>query len=74
VDPAESLWLRRNMSYSAAGEDRIVLAWLEMGYRLDIRNVRYLDVGANDPSVLSNTFLLYQLGASGVLVEPDPDL
>lgn len=74
MDPPASLWLRRSMSYSGAGEDRIALAWLEVVYQLNIKKVRYLDVGANHPVNLSNTFLLYQLGASGVLVEPDPDL
>ena len=67
------IWSDR-ISYSAAGEDRIVLAWLRIVYRADIRRLRYLDIGANHPIELSNTFLLYSLGASGVLVEPDPDL
>ncbi|WP_298261007.1 FkbM family methyltransferase [Bradyrhizobium sp.] len=35
-------------------------------------DVRYCDIGANHPKYLSNTFALYRLGASGVLVEPDP--
>jgi FkbM family methyltransferase len=62
------------MSYSAAGEDRLVLGWLQAVYHRDIRQVRYCDIGANHPTKLSNTFLLYSMGASGVLVEPDPDL
>lgn len=62
------------MSYSAAGEDRIVLAWLQAVYHVDVRQVRYCDIGANHPTKLSNTFLLYSMGASGVLIEPDPDL
>ncbi len=62
------------MSYSAAGEDRLVLAWLQSTYRRDIRQVRYCDIGANHPTRLSNTFLFYSMGASGVLIEPDPDL
>jgi len=74
MDPLAGRWFRHRMSYSAAGEDRIVLAWLEVVYRLNMRNLRYLDIGANHPADLSNTFLLYKLGGSGVLVEPDPDL
>jgi FkbM family methyltransferase len=62
------------MSYSAAGEDRIMLAWLQSAYRRDVRQVRYCDIGANHPTELSNTFLFYSMGASGVLIEPDPDL
>jgi FkbM family methyltransferase len=41
---------------------------------MGIKRVRYLDVGANDPMKLSNTYLFYEQGASGVLVEPNPDL
>lgn len=32
----------------------------------------YLDIGANDPIQLSNTWPLYQRGWRGLLVEPDP--
>ncbi len=62
------------MSYSAAGEDRVVLGWLQAVYHVDVRQVRYCDIGANHPTELSNTFLFYSMGASGVLIEPDPDL
>ncbi|WP_287188551.1 FkbM family methyltransferase, partial [Mesorhizobium sp.] len=36
--------------------------------------VFYVDIGANHPISTSNTFLLYQRGARGVLVEPNPEL
>jgi FkbM family methyltransferase len=62
------------LSYSGAGEDRVALAWLEQVYGRNPRTLRYCDVGANHPIVLSNTFLPYTMGATGVLVEPDPDL
>lgn len=74
ADPLARALSLRSMTYSAAGEDRIVLAWLEVIFGQDVRKVRYCDIGANHPIELSNTFLLYKLGASGVLVEPDPDL
>ncbi len=32
----------------------------------------YLDIGANDPIQISNTWPLYRRGWSGLLVEPDP--
>jgi FkbM family methyltransferase len=32
----------------------------------------YIDVGANHPSKLSNTFKLYKLGMRGVAIEPNP--
>jgi FkbM family methyltransferase len=61
-------------SYSAAGEDRCVLAWLQVVYGLhDASKIRYCDIGAAHPRTLNNTFALYSRGASGVLVEPDPD-
>jgi FkbM family methyltransferase len=62
------------VSYSASGEDRIVLAWLERVFKIDISKARYCDMGANHPIDLNNTFLLYSVGARGVLVEPNPDL
>lgn len=57
--------------YSAYGEDLLILSWLQH-YGCDLQTVRYVDVGANHPTRLSNTFLLYQGGASGILIEPDP--
>jgi len=35
---------------------------------------KYLDIGANHPFRISNTYLLYSLGWSGVVVEPIPTL
>jgi FkbM family methyltransferase len=60
------------VSYSGAGEDLIVLAWLTRS-GADPSTLRYLDVGAADPVELSNTYLLWTYGARGVLVEPDPE-
>jgi FkbM family methyltransferase len=61
-------------SYSAAGEDRLVMAWLRVALGKRLSDVRYCDIGANHPKYLSNTFALYRSGASGVLIEPDPFL
>jgi FkbM family methyltransferase len=72
ADPLSRKWHKRSLSYSAAGEDQIVLGWLEQYHRLNGGGVRYLDIGANDPINNSNTFLFYSLGAKGVLVEPNP--
>jgi FkbM family methyltransferase len=74
ADPLATAWFRRSLSYSASGEDRFVLSWLEVRYGIDVRKVRYCDIGANHPTDLSNTFLFYHFGARGVLVEPDPNL
>lgn len=57
------------ISYSQTGEDRI-LEWL-----LDISvEGTYVDVGANHPSYLSNTLLLYQRGWRGINIDGNPDL
>lgn len=58
--------------YSAYGEDTLVLSWFNH-FSIDPETITYVDVGAAHPWKLSNTFLFYQHGASGVLVEPDPD-
>jgi FkbM family methyltransferase len=64
----QGTWKR---SFSGYGEDLMVLGWLQH-YRCDLTKVRYVDVGAADPTRLSNTYLLYCAGARGVLIEPDP--
>jgi FkbM family methyltransferase len=61
------------MSYSHYGEDLMVLHLLDRLGRTDTatRGI-YVDVGAFDPIVHSNTLLLYQHGWRGVNVEPNP--
>ena len=59
-------------SYSQVGEDRIASYIFErMGMSLD--SIKYLDIGAAFPSGHNNTYLFYQAGAVGCLVEADPD-
>ncbi len=60
------------VSFSSFGEDVIVASWLR-ATGIAMHDIRYLDIGAGEPKRLSNTYLLYLLGASGVLIEPDPD-
>lgn len=55
-------------SYSQVGEDLIV-AGIAQGLRLN--SFFYVDVGANSPTNLSNTYLFYEAGYRGVLIEPD---
>lgn len=58
-------------SYSQCGEDMIIdflLMWL------GVERVTYLDIGANHPTWLSNTYHFYRNGHSGILIEPDIDL
>lgn len=58
-------------SYSQSGEDIIIS---DLFNRLNIQHPSYLDIGANDPIALSNTYRLYKRGSKGVCVEPNPAL
>lgn len=71
---AKAAYLRHRgrKSWSAYGEDLIVVSLIKQ-VRFDIENIRYLDIGASDPHFLSNSYLLYSLGARGILIEPNPD-
>jgi FkbM family methyltransferase len=60
------------VSYSASGEDLLSWSWIS-ALEPEPSKIRYLDIGAAHRSRLSNTFLFYARGSSGVLVEPDPD-
>jgi FkbM family methyltransferase len=58
-------------SYSQSGEDLIV------DYCFGLRNVTkptYLDIGANHPFSINNTFLFYQRGARGVNIDANANL
>lgn len=60
-----------NHSYAQSGEDRIIsfiFDWIQ------IKSPTYLDIGAHHSSWLSNTYLFYKNGSSGVCIEPDPTL
>jgi FkbM family methyltransferase len=60
-------WMfRRKKTYSQTGEDIIADFFLA-----DVKNGFYVDVGANDPVYLNNTYLFYKKGWRGLLVEPD---
>jgi len=58
-------------SYSQMGEDLIISFIFQV---IGIEKPTYLDIGAHDPIYLSNTWLFYEKGSSGVCVEPDPEL
>jgi FkbM family methyltransferase len=71
--------LRRNViestphlaSYSQFGEDKIIADLLK---DMKFKSIVYLDIGANNPKFISNTYLFYEKGFRGVLVEPNPYL
>lgn len=58
-------------SYAQSGEDIIIS---DLFTRLGIKYPSYLDIGANDPVALSNTYRLYTRGSRGVCIEPNPFL
>jgi FkbM family methyltransferase len=60
-----------NISYSQSGEDLIVKYIFDV---IGINNPSYIDVGAHDPFLFSNSALFYKNGSRGVNIEPDPNL
>lgn len=58
-----------NISYSQTGEDIIIEFFI--GAK-KIKNFTYLDIGANHPVRLNNTYKFYEAGYKGVCIEPDP--
>lgn len=61
-------WPRK--SYAQMGEDLIIENNLNK-YGLSGDTLTYLEIGTNHPFKSNNTFLFYEQGARGVLVEPD---
>lgn len=60
-------------SYSQTGEDSIIAHIVAM-LGIPLEECTYLDLGANQPKEMSNTYFYYSKGASGVLVEANPML
>ncbi|PXF61468.1 MAG: hypothetical protein C4B59_04335 [Candidatus Methanogaster sp.] len=56
-------------SYLQSGEDIIIRRTVS---RMNCPRPVYLDIGANDPIKLNNTYLLYKSGGKRVVVEPNP--
>ncbi len=58
-------------TYSQSGEDRIIANLLD---REKITSRFYIDVGANHPTKLSNTYWMYRNGFNGMTIEPNQSL
>jgi FkbM family methyltransferase len=71
VFAAKDAWLPRKRRYSQNGEDVLVDELLE---GIEPGSAIYIDVGANQPSQISNTYLFYRKGYRGILVEPNREL
>lgn len=63
--------LNNKQSYSQHGEDSLIYDLL---VKNNINRGFYVDVGANHPTTISNTYLLYKKGFRGVIIEPNPEL
>jgi hypothetical protein len=61
-----------HLTFSQCGEDRICKHLFDAVLRID--KPSFFDIGANDPILMNNTYLLSRTGSSGVLVEPDESL
>lgn len=62
---------RKLNSYSEKNEDILLLILLKVIYN-DISQIRYLEIGTNHPIFGNNSYLLYQHGARGTLIDPLP--
>lgn len=58
-------------SYSQYGEDKFIYNFL---MERKIEKGIYIDVGANHPTTISNTFYLYRIGFKGYVIEPNTEL
>ncbi len=65
------LGIHYKKSYAQCGEDLILRYVFDV---LKVHKPTYLDIGAHHPTFLSNTYLFYLGGSSGVCIEPDPVL
>jgi FkbM family methyltransferase len=65
-------WRAAQVSYSHFGEDLVILSLLRDRVAEANKGV-YVDVGAFDPALFSNTLLLRQHGWSGVNIDANPE-
>lgn len=63
----------RGISYSGSLED-IVIDNIMNNLQIPYESMRYVELGVMDPIGASNTYYFYQRGASGILVEANPEL
>ena len=65
---ADELWNSR-LSFSQFGEDLVLESLFELR---GINKGFYVEVGAFDPLLLSNTYFFYKKGWRGICIEPNP--
>lgn len=59
-------------SYAQFGEDKLLSALLETCGASVLE--QYIDIGANHPTDISNSYLFYRRGQSGLTIEPNSEL
>lgn len=69
----QNLHIFNKKTYSQSGEDAIIFYAIAM-MGIPVQDCVYLDLGANHPIAMSNTYFFYQHGARGVLLEANPKL
>lgn len=57
-------------TYAQHGEDEFILNILD---EYDLTDSIYVDVGSNQPTVLSNTYLFYRHGYTGITIDANPE-
>lgn len=67
-----SMLLPTKRTYSQINDDQIAMSLLRKKYGR--KSIFYVDIGANHPSRLSNTYLMYRLGNSGLTIDPNTEL
>ncbi|HMO63189.1 MAG TPA: FkbM family methyltransferase [Ferruginibacter sp.] len=68
---AKKILPQAQLGYSQFGEDLIMA---HLFHQVDIKQPTYLDIGANEPRYISNTYFFYTRGSRGILIEPNPYL
>tara|TARA_B110000977_G_scaffold201516_1_gene296566 strand:+ start:631 stop:1350 length:720 start_codon:yes stop_codon:yes gene_type:complete len=63
--------INHKKSYSQCGEDLIVKFIFDS---ISIAKPSYIDIGAHDPFLISNTALFNELGSRGINIDPDNNL
>jgi FkbM family methyltransferase len=60
-------------AYAQHGEDVFFEDYINKN-KIDVSKFEYIDVGANHPTDISNTYLLYRKGMRGIIIEPNNEL
>lgn len=71
IEAAMSAIIPTDQSYSQHGEDTWILKEIS---NYDLINSMYVDVGANQPAKISNTYLFYRIGLRGISIDANEEM